>query len=132
MMKHVIAAVLVLVTAGQAFAIGYPNPRELADAIFAQKDPISELKERASDDPTDPQSRGCVSCHEGSSDPHSAKKASCVGCHGGNASIHKPAGSLKGTSTYDDAKKLAHVQPAHPEWWPSSANPERTYTKLLR
>ena len=34
--------------------------------------------------------------------------------------------------TYEQAKKEAHVAPRHPEWWPSSANPEGSYTHLLK
>jgi len=44
-------------------------------------------------------------------------KLSCVDCHGGNA-----------TAT---DKAAAHVQPRFPEIWNTSANPKRTYTKLL-
>ena len=48
-------------------------------------------------------------------------KLGCTDCHGGNAS-----------ATQKDA---AHVQPRHPEIWMrdgrySSANPERSYTKI--
>jgi LVIVD repeat len=55
----------------------------------------------------------------------------CANCHGGNAEVR--AKELeKNSPAYDAAKKAAHVLPNHPEWWKSSANPERTYTKTLK
>ena len=67
---------------------------------------------------------GCVTCHKAIEPMHAsgAVRLGCVDCHGGNA-----------TAT---TKEAAHVQPRHPEIWtrdgkPSSANPERTYTRLL-
>ncbi|HVR38853.1 MAG TPA: cytochrome c3 family protein, partial [Thermoanaerobaculia bacterium] len=47
-----------------------------------------------------------------------AVKLGCTDCHGGNASAL--------------TKNEAHVQPRFPELWPTSANPPRTYTALLR
>ena len=44
-------------------------------------------------------------------------KITCVECHGGNASV--------------TTKEQAHVQPRDPATWRTSANPKRTYTKLL-
>ncbi|MGZ8831501.1 MAG: hypothetical protein ACXW2Q_14115, partial [Thermoanaerobaculia bacterium] len=71
----------------------------------------------------DAKSRGCISCHENIEPMHTspAVKLGCTDCHGGNASATK--------------KDPAHVQPRHPEIWMrdgrySSANPERSYTKI--
>src|SRR5438105_2713403 len=55
----------------------------------------------------------CVTYHKGIEAMHTsaAVKLGCVDCHGGDA-----------TAT---TKQQAHVQPKHPELWPTSANPQR-------
>lgn len=64
-------------------------------------------------------STGCMECHQNSRDPHpTAQKLSCVDCHGGN-------GVAK-------TKEEGHPKPLHPESWPSSANPESSFTLLNR
>jgi len=57
-------------------------------------------------------SAGCLQCHQGVEPMHKASHVvlGCTDCHGGN-----PATGL--------AKEAAHVQPKHPEFWRSSANP---------
>jgi len=63
-----------------------------------------------------------------------AVRLGCVDCHGGDPEVAVPAGgsgSAPGSAAYDDAKGRAHVLPRHPERWPTSANPERSYTALL-
>jgi hypothetical protein len=82
-------------------------------------------------------STGCQSCHTDTDQKtmHSnpAVKLGCTDCHGGDADIHKPA-SANGLAdpAYMDAMEKAHVLPRFPDAWhfPSSANPERTYTLL--
>jgi hypothetical protein len=83
-------------------------------------------------------SRGCVSCHT-ETDRHTMHQnpgvvLGCGDCHGGNARIFRPQGAAPGSPGYDAALALAHVLPRDPKaWnWPSSATPERTYTRLNR
>jgi len=61
-----------------------------------------------------------------------AVKLGCTDCHGGNSSIRLTGGAQRGSDTYTKAFEAAHVLPRYPESWhyPSSANPERTYTLL--
>jgi hypothetical protein len=63
-------------------------------------------------------SAGCITCHQNTGDPHCKEtvRLGCVDCHGGDA-----------TAT---TKDRAHVPPRHPEAWPTSAKPVRTYTLL--
>jgi LVIVD repeat len=76
----------------------------------------------AQSDPTKHEpSDGCMKCHTGVGDPHASKlggtSPSCVDCHGGN-----------GTAA---TRLEAHTaKPKHPDKWPSSANPEETFTLL--
>ncbi len=78
-------------------------------------------------------SRGCVSCHVGIEPMHAspAVQLSCVDCHGGDSSASAPSGTAPGSPEYAAAKEHAHVKPRFPERWPSSANPERSYTLTL-
>src|SRR5881394_1584030 len=59
-------------------------------------------------------SRGCLECHQGIDQPtmHASPNVvlGCADCHGGNP--------LPGLT-----QSKAHVQPRHPVFWPSSANP---------
>jgi hypothetical protein len=57
----------------------------------------------------------------------------CVDCHGGDAAVFAPTGPRIETE-YDAVRDSAHVQPLYPHTWhyPSSANPERSYTLLNR
>lgn len=79
-------------------------------------------------------SRGCLTCHGGIEAMHAsgAVRLGCTDCHGGDPGPAAPAGSQPGDAAYDGAKAAAHVAPAHPERWPTSANPERSYTALLQ
>jgi hypothetical protein len=65
-------------------------------------------------------SRGCTAsgCHSGIEAMHEspAVKLGCTDCHGGDAA----AAMIE----------QAHVQPRYPKQWPTSANPERSYTLL--
>jgi len=63
---------------------------------------------------------GCERCHKSIEPMHAspAVHLACVDCHGGDASATEKQG--------------AHVKPLHPETWTTSANPERTYTALLK
>jgi hypothetical protein len=61
-----------------------------------------------------------------------AVQAGCTDCHGGTASVFGPAGAAQGSAAYEQAKTQAHVQPRFPQAWRSSANPEESYTLLLK
>jgi len=65
---------------------------------------------------------GCQSakCHVGIEPMHvsAAVHLGCTDCHGGNADVTD--------------KLQAHVAPRYPRFWPTSANPLRTYTLLNR
>lgn len=83
-------------------------------------------------------SEGCYSCHVRTDEPsmHAspAVQLGCVDCHGGNPTVRgNPA---LGYSHPDNMAALeqAHVLPRYPVgWnWPSSANPQRSYTLLNR
>jgi hypothetical protein len=78
-------------------------------------------------------SRGCLSCHLGIEPIHptGTVQIGCTECHGGDASAARPEGSAPGDAGYDEAKRRAHVAPRFPARWPTSGNPERTYTLLL-
>lgn len=86
-------------------------------------------------------SLGCTSCHSNSDHQtmHSnpAVILGCTDCHGGNAGIHKPDQPRQDTAhstAYLLAMKQAHIPSRYPLKWqyPSSSNPERSYTLLNR
>jgi len=78
-------------------------------------------------------SRGCLTCHGGIEAMHAsgAVRLGCADCHGGDPEAAAPSGAAPGDADYERSKAAAHVAPAHPERWPSAANPERSYTALL-
>ncbi|MEQ8955033.1 MAG: hypothetical protein RL120_12955, partial [Gammaproteobacteria bacterium] len=79
---------------------------------------------------------GCESCHTASDQKtmHSnpAINLACVDCHGGDSSITLSSGITQGHPLYLAIMERAHVLPAYPEaaGYPSSRNPERSYTLL--
>ncbi len=81
-------------------------------------------------------SEGCISCHTNTDEltmhETPAIKLGCTDCHGGNAEVHVAKGARKGEEDYQHTLEKAHVLPLFPDKWhfPSSANPERTYTLL--
>jgi len=58
----------------------------------------------------------------------------CADCHGGDARVRVDGNAKREDPGYHEALQRAHVLPRDPRaWsWPSSANPERTYTLLNR
>jgi len=90
-------------------------------------------------------SNGCVSCHTKSDrktmHANEAVVLGCTDCHGGDAKVMVPPGE---TYSADDGAKRgwsagylatmekAHVLPRYPAHWKTSANPERSYTWLLK
>ncbi|CAN5144868.1 hypothetical protein BH11PLA2_BH11PLA2_41220 [soil metagenome] len=63
-------------------------------------------------------SYGCIVCHQNSHDPHYKEtvKIGCTDCHGGDATAA--------------VKEAAHVKARYPQFWPTAANPQRSYTLL--
>jgi len=80
----------------------------------------------------DAKSTGCVACHQGIEPMHvsGAVNLGCADCHGGNASVMPRAGVDPRTDT--DAKNRAHVLPMNAELWKTAANPQNSYTALLK
>jgi len=91
-------------------------------------------------------SAGCVSCHTKSDrktmHANEAVVLGCADCHGGNATVFAPSGETysaddKGSARnwsagYRAAMDQAHVLPRYPDHWPTSANPERSYTWWMK
>ncbi len=81
-------------------------------------------------------STGCLSCHvktdQASMHNSDGVLLGCADCHGGDATATKPAGAESSDAAYQGVLDQAHVQPRYPETWryPSSANPEQTFTLL--
>lgn len=79
---------------------------------------------------------GCVSCHTESDQKtmhsSSAVNLACVDCHGGDGSISIDAGIGRDNPHYTELRDAAHVLPLYPGEtdFPSSRNPERSYTLL--
>ncbi len=107
--------------------------RERPRSIDYPDYPPAPAKQQQSN--ADLKSNGCVSCHT-SSDAATmhvsdAVVLGCTDCHGGSVDVFRPDGA-PAAATMDDARDRAHVQPLYPEAWhyPSSANPEQSYTLL--
>ena len=97
--------------------------------------PPAPLRQAQTD--ADEKSAGCVSCHTASDAVTMHRSPSvvlgCTDCHGGDAKVMKPNDIASG-APIDAARDRAHVLPLYPESWhyPSSANPQRSYTLLNR
>ena len=96
---------------------------------------------RQSDAQARQKSVGCISCHTASD--HASMHANpavvlgCADCHGGDARIVNPVTAstpVASSPAYRAAMEKAHVPSRFPIKWnyPSSANPERSYTLLNR
>ena len=87
----------------------------------------------------DKKSFGCISCHT-TTDRHTMHAnpgvvLGCTDCHGGDAAVIRPADAEyygKDEHDYRAAMARSHVLPQFDKAWnyPSSANPERSYTLL--
>ena len=125
---------IVFLLAGVA-GVAYSAEEERPRRIDYEPTPPAPAQQPQSD--ADAKSAGCVSCHV-TTDASSMHRSTavilgCTDCHGGSATVSKPANADDGAA-YDAARDAAHVQPLYPESWhyPSSANPERSYTLLNR
>lgn len=80
-------------------------------------------------------SRGCQDCHVKTDAPtmhhNPGVVIGCADCHGGNPEV-RAEGIPLSSPEYTAAKLQAHVQPKNPENFPTSANPQHTYSKLLQ
>ncbi|MEP4486894.1 MAG: hypothetical protein ABJ013_14785 [Halioglobus sp.] len=103
--------------------------------VTAPNAPVSQTQEQMV-----AKSEGCETCHTSTDEKtmhmNPAVKLGCTDCHGGNATVQAPQGVTGGVSNpaYLAAMESAHVLPSYPDDWhyPSSANPEQTYTLLNR
>ena len=86
----------------------FPMPPEMAN-VELMKQTVAEAHAK---------SVGCIACHNGCQDPHfkPTVKLGCTDCHGGNACA--------------TTKEAAHVAARYPQFWPTAANPVRSYTLL--
>ncbi|WP_395394050.1 multiheme c-type cytochrome [Novosphingobium sp. BL-8A] len=107
-----------------------PVPRDYA----LVRAPAAPARQSAADVMS--KSAGCLTCHTDSDAPsmHAspAVQLGCVDCHGGNAAVRGRPELGFDHPDYVAARDKAHVLPRYPHgWnWPSSANPERSYTLL--
>jgi hypothetical protein len=96
---------------------------------------IFSLSIVSADDSVFKASVGCMDCHTKTDAPsmHKSKAVNlgCASCHGGNPDI-RAEGVFSGTEIYNQLKDSAHILPKNKELWKTSANPERTYTDLLK
>lgn len=80
-------------------------------------------------------SSGCITCHTKTDSltmhTNPGVVIGCANCHGGKPDIDA-TGLIPGTPEYESAKDSAHVLPKFPENWPSSRNPQHSYTNLLK
>jgi hypothetical protein len=101
--------------------------------VTAPAAPMSQSPEMAQS-----KSQGCRSCHTQTDNAtmhgNTAVNLGCTDCHGGNSSVSLAAGLLRGSAEYQKTMDAAHVLPRYPSEWhyPSSANPQRSYTLLNR
>ncbi|MEO8461113.1 MAG: hypothetical protein ABI451_11340, partial [Dokdonella sp.] len=108
--------------------------------------PVAPFTQNTAD--AESKSSGCVSCHSESDQKTMHRSPAvvlgCSDCHGGDATVFAPAGTVAARDPrtpavlraypepYRAAMDHAHVLPANAEHWPSSANPERSYTWLQK
>ena len=127
-----IAGVAVWGAEPQAAETETPQSRDYS-RVRAAPAPQSQTPEAAQ-----AKSAGCLDCHSASDAPTMHASASvvlgCVDCHGGDASVRLGSGIAPGDVGYGSVRDAAHVLPRYPQSWnyPSSANPQRSYTLLNR
>ncbi|MGZ9098387.1 MAG: cytochrome c3 family protein, partial [Brevundimonas sp.] len=129
-----LSALMLVVASSPAVGIADDDETPVARVyVAAPAAPRGQTPEQAA-----AKSVGCVSCHSpvdaASMHASPAVVLGCVDCHGGDAAAAVPAGSSRDTPEYNAVRDRAHVLPRYPKSWhfPSSANPERTYTLLNR
>ncbi len=125
-----LAAISLMIGAATVLAAGLETPQEVSY-------PPMEIAPAWQDDAqVMAKSDGCMTCHTKTDEPSMHRTGGvmlgCVDCHGGDTKITRPSGTNPDDETYVAAMKEAHVKPTLPETWhyPSSANPEISYTLL--
>jgi len=109
---------------------GEPVDRHYATA---PPSPMTQSPEMAAQ-----KSGGCLSCHTQTDNAtmhaNTAINLGCTDCHGGNQAAVLPQGVSRSSAQYRQVMDAAHVLPRYPSEWhyPSSANPQRSYTLLNR
>ena len=127
--KHLIRGALVAMLLSVCAAASEPVERHYVTAPPA---PMSQSPEMAQS-----KSQGCRSCHTQTDNAtmhgNTAINLGCTDCHGGNSAVSLTAGLARGSAEYQKTMDAAHVLPRYPSEWhyPSSANPQRSYTCLL-
>jgi len=130
MMLRGLILALCLIVGAPAFASEGEHPRDI-EYVTAPPAPAGQPQAAAS-----MKSMGCLTCHTKTDQPtmhlNQAVVLGCADCHGGNAMVARPENAQPGDPAYRAALDQAHVQPRFPETWhyPSSANPEHSYTLL--
>ncbi len=78
---------------------------------------------------------GCKDCHTKTDSPSMHKTGTvnlgCASCHGGKSEV-RALGIELDSKEYKDRVNEAHILPENKEKWQTSANPERSYTDLLK
>ncbi len=114
----------------QTFASNEEKPVEHAYA----KAPPAPARQSVAD--AEAKSAGCISCHvrsdAASMHVSPAVRLGCTDCHGGDAGIMGNPALARDDPAYVAVRENAHVLPRFPHSWhyPSSANPQRSYTLL--
>ncbi len=132
--RSILAAIGALVMLAAPCAFGMDNERAVR-RTYAATPPAPE-RQTAQDALA--KSLGCVSCHTATD--HTTMHVNigvvlgCTDCHGGDAKVVKLQTAAPKDASYRVATDSAHVLPRFPKAWnfPSSANPERSYTLLNR
>ena len=132
-LAHALPVILLaLIGAARAVAPDYDDERPVERQwITAPSAPHSQAREQA-----DAKSAGCLSCHAASDAASMHVSASvvlgCTDCHGGDAGVRWMGPGGRQDARYVETRDRAHVLPRYPGRWgfPSSANPQRSYTLL--
>ena len=132
-MRWLALLALLIIPSSMLRASDEERPQNITYA-FSQPAPQTQTSANAA-----AKSAGCITCHS-ASDASSMHKSDavvlgCADCHGGNATISLTDASWKMDDLrYVKLRNAAHVLPRYPKaWnWPSSANPQRSYTLLNR
>jgi hypothetical protein len=134
-LKLIAVAIVACLYSAISFADSNPQPaRALASSTGSQQSASSEQPNKiwgAGAKEAQAKSAGCLDCHNGIEDMHNgAINIGCTDCHGGDPSVRLAQAAAKGSAAYAEAENKSHVHPRHPDEWPSSANPKRSYALL--
>ena len=132
-LKRVIAGLFLTVCVALSAYAAEKEKKVERDYPFYPPAPAAQTPQMAMD-----KSLGCLSCHEDtdakSMHSNPGVVLGCVDCHGGDAGVSVADGLARETPGYLAAMERAHVLPQYVDSWhyPSSANPEASYTLLNR